>query len=96
MIYMPQFHADRYVGAGIMPTVKIINHLYLRLSVYAMLRDKFEDSIMHYMSDLSVVYNTGAGPVSLSMTKYGFDNWRNLYLTFNFGYAIFGPKGLHY
>ena len=96
MIYMPQFHADRYVGAGIMPTVKIINRLYLRLSVYAMLRDKFEDSIMQYMSDLSVVYNTGAGPISLSMTKYGFDNWRNLYLTFNFGYAIFGPKGLHY
>lgn len=96
MIYMPQFHADRYVGAGIMPTIKIINRLYLRLSAYAMLRDKFKNSIIHYMSDLSVVYNTGAGPISLSMTKYGFDNWHNLYLTFNFGYAIFGPKGLHY
>ncbi len=96
MIYMPEFRAERYIGVGFMPTLKIVNNLYLRLSVFAMLRDRFDGSLMHYMSDLSVVYHTPVGPVSLAMTKYGFENWNNLYLTFNFGYAIFGPKGTYY
>jgi len=96
MIYMPEFRAERYIGVGLMPTLKIVNNLYLRLSVFAMLRDRFDDSLMHYMADFSVVYHTPVGPVSLAMTKYGFKNWNNLYLTFNFGYAIFGPKGTYY
>lgn len=96
MIYMPEFRAKRYLGVGLMPTVKIINNLYLRLSVFAMLRDRFNDELMHYMADMSVVYHTPVGPVSLAMTKYDFKSWNNLYLTFNFGYAIFGPKGTYY
>lgn len=96
MIYMPEFRAERYIGVGFMPTLKIVNNLYLRLSAFAMLRDRFDGSLMHYMADLSVVYHTPVGPVSLAMTKYGFENWDNLYLTFNFGYAIFGPKGTYY
>ncbi|MDE6140453.1 MAG: patatin-like phospholipase family protein [Alistipes sp.] len=96
MIYMPEFRARRYLGAGLMPTMKVINNLYLRLSVFAMLRDRFEGSLMHYMADFSIVYHTPVGPVSLAMTKYNFHNWNNLYLTFNFGYAIFGGKGTYY
>ncbi|MBQ4499968.1 MAG: patatin-like phospholipase family protein [Alistipes sp.] len=96
MIYMPEFRADRYVGVGVMPTVRLYNNLYARLSAYVMWRDKFNDSILHYMSDLSIIYHTPIGPVSLALTKYGFDSTKNLYLTFNFGYAIFGRKGLFY
>lgn len=96
MIYMPEFRSKRYLGAGLMPTVKIVNKLYLRLSLFAMLRDRFDDDLMHYMADLSVVYHTPVGPISLAMTKYDFKSWNNLYLTFNFGYAIFGPKGTYY
>ena len=51
---------------------------------------------MHYMSDLSLIYHTPIGPISLALTKYDFSSMHNLYLTFNFGYAIFGKKGLHY
>ena len=96
MIYMPEFRADRYLGVGVMPTVRIVNNLYARLSVYAMLRDRFNDEYMHYMSDLSLIYHTPIGPVSLALTKYNFSSAKNFYLTFNFGYAIFGRKGLFY
>lgn len=94
MIYMPEFRADRYLGVGLMPTVRIIDNLYARLSVYAMLRDKFAGEYVHYMSDLSLIYHTPIGPISLALTKYDFDSPKNMYLTFNFGYAIFGRKGL--
>ncbi|MBO7243420.1 MAG: patatin-like phospholipase family protein [Alistipes sp.] len=96
MIYMPEFRARRYVGFGLMPTVRIYKNLYARLSVHAMARDRFEGKVMHYMSDLSFIYHTPIGPVSLALTKYNMHNNKNFYLTFNFGYAIFGRKGLYY
>lgn len=96
MIYMPEFRANRYLGVGVMPTVRIIDNLYARLSVYAMWRDKFAGEVMHYMSDFSLIYHTPIGPVSLALTKYDFKSSKNMYLTFNFGYAIFGRKGLFY
>ena len=96
MIYMPEFRARRYVGVGLMPTVRIYKNLYARLSVHAMARDRFEGKVMHYMSDLSFIYHTPIGPVSLALTKYNMHNNKNFYLTFNFGYAIFGRKGLYY
>ena len=39
---------------------------------------------------------TPIGPVSLSLTKYDLKSWPNMYLTFNFGYAIFAPSGHFY
>ena len=79
-----------------MPTARIVGNLYARVSLYAMLRDKYNDALMHYLSDVSLIYHTPIGPVSLSLTKYGFNTKNNLYLTFNLGYAIFGNKGLFY
>lgn len=96
MIYMPEYRANRYIGLGVMPTICIYNNLYVRFSIFSMLRDKYEDEYMHYMSDISLIYHTPIGPVSLALTKYNFKNSKNLYLTFNFGYAIFGDKGLYY
>lgn len=96
MIYMPVFRAKRYLGVGVMPTVRIISNLYLRLSFYAMWRDRYMGDMMHYMSDLSLIYHTPIGPISLALTKYDIGSKNNLYLTFNFGYAIFGRKGLFY
>lgn len=94
MIYMPEFRADRYLGVGVMPTLRIVDNLYARLSLYAMLRDRYDGEHLHYMSDLSFIYHTPIGPVSLALTKYDFRTTKNLYLTFNFGYAIFGRRGL--
>lgn len=80
-----------------MPTFNIIDNLMVRAGFYAMFRDKmYTDSNWHYIADLSVVYHTAVGPVSLALTKYDLDNWNNTYLTFNFGMLIFSPKGLFY
>ena len=98
MIYMPEFHASRYVAASVMPTFRIVENLYVRAGFYAMFRDRgyAGGSRWQYMSDLAVVYRTFAGPVSLSLTKYGLRNGNNLYLTFNFGCLLFAPKGTFY
>ena len=95
MIYMPEFHADKFVGAGIMPTFDLASSLMLRAGVYAMFRERFaeSESRMHYIADLSLIYHTRLGPASLSFTKYDFDRSRNLYLTANFGFTLFGNKG---
>ncbi len=98
MIYMPEYHAARYVAASVMPTFRIIENLYVRAGFYAMFRDRgyLDASQWQYMADLSVVYRSFVGPVSLSLTKYGLRNGNNFYLTFNFGYLLFAPKGTFY
>lgn len=97
MTYMPEFHASKYVAAGVMPTFRIIENLMVRGGFYAMYRDKqYVDSRWRYVADLSVIYRSIVGPVSLSLTKYGIRNSNNLYLTFNFGYLMFAPKSTFY
>lgn len=103
MIYMPELFADRYAAVGAMPTFKLSDNFFLRVSAYAMLRDPMivKDHLsvgdyMHYIGDLSLIYHTRIGPVSLSATKYNFTTRNNLYVMFNFGHPIFGNKGLYY
>lgn len=97
MIYMPDFRAARYAAVGVMPTFQIIENLMVRTGFYTMFRDKHHTSSnWHYIADLSVVYHTPLGPVSLALTKYDIRNWKNMYLSFNFGLLIFSPKGLFY
>ena len=97
MLYMPEFAANRYAAMGIMPTFKLLPNLYLRTGAFAMLRDPIQDNkYMHYLGDLSFVYHTPVGPVSLSVTKYNFENKNNCYVMFNFGHPIFGSRGLYY
>ena len=100
---MPEFFANSYVAVGAMPTFKLRDNFYLRLGAYAMLRDLVTSKqhlrvsdYMHYIGDLSLIYHTRLGPVSLSATKYNFTTRNNLYLTFNFGHPIFGNRGLYY
>lgn len=97
MVYMPDFHAKRYVAGGLMPTFRFTPSFLFRAGFYALYRDR-ETAVreMHYISEASVIYHTSLGPVSLSLTKYELDSWENMYLTFNFGYAIFAPRGTFY
>ena len=98
MMYMPDYHSSRYVAAGLMPTFRLWDHLYLRTSFYAMYR-RAEMGItdnMQYIADISLMYRTLVGPVSLSVTKYGLKNGNNLYMSINFGYPLFVPKGTFY
>ncbi len=98
MMYMPDYHASRYVAAGLMPTFRLWDNLYLRTSFYAMYR-RAEMGItdnMQYIADISLMYRTIVGPVSLSVTKYGLKSGNNLYMSINFGYPLFAPKGTFY
>ena len=104
MIYMPDFRARRFVAGGLMPTFDLMPNFFFRTGFYAMLRERRAarsaagrpDERWHYIAEASLVYHTPIGPVSLALTKYDLRDWRNMYLTFNFGYAIFAPRGTFY
>ena len=103
MIYMPDYRAPRFVAGGLMPTFDLTTNFFFRTGFYAMYRQTRdynpfgeEDRPWHYIAEASLVYHTPIGPVSLALTKYDLQDWKNMYLTFNFGYAIFAPKGTFY
>lgn len=107
MIYMPDYRANRFVAGGVMPTFDLLPNFFFRTGFYAMYREKHTytpqfidqqdtDKRVHFIAEASLVYHTPIGPVSLALTKYDVRNWRNMYLTFNFGYAIFAPRGTFY
>lgn len=106
MIYMPDFRARRFVAGGVMPTFDLMPNFFLRTGFYAMMRDRRDfipsgisgrkDERWHYIAEASLIYHTPIGPVSLALTKYDINTWKNMYLTFNFGYAIFAPRGTFY
>lgn len=106
MIYMPDFHARRFIAGGVMPTFDLLPNFFFRTGFYAMYRERrgyvpaelgeATDRRMHYIVEASLVYHSPIGPVSLALTKYDLRNWKNMYLTFNFGYPIFAPKGTFY
>ena len=97
MIYMPDFRAARFAAVGVMPTFTIFDKLMVRTGFYTMFRDSLHTaSQWHYITDLSLVYHTPIGPVSLALTKYDLQSWKNTYLSFNFGLLIFSPKALFY
>ena len=103
MIYMPDFRGKRFAAWGLMPTFDLLPNCFFRTGFYTMFREKRDfnplknpDERWHYIAEASLVYHTPIGPVSLALTKYDLKNWRNMYLTFNFGYAIFAPKGTFY
>ncbi len=97
-VYMPEYHAKRYAAASVMPTFDFSERFFLRTGFYAMFAERSTptEERMRYIVDASLVYHTGIGPISLSLTKYNIENWDNLFLTFNFGYAMFRPRGIHY
>ncbi|MFR9672437.1 MAG: patatin-like phospholipase family protein [Rikenellaceae bacterium] len=105
MVYMPEFSAERYAALGLMPTVRMWKELYLRTGFYAMLRDEYDSTLnasegkgyaVKHIIQADLTYNTTIGPISLALTKYDVSSWNNLYLTFNFGYSIFSPRGTFY
>ena len=86
-VYMPEYRAKRYAAVSVMPTFDFSDRFFLRTGIYAMFAERFRptDDRMRYIV-----------AISLSLTKYNVKNWDNLFLTFNFGYAMFRPRGIHY
>ncbi|MFI3328160.1 MAG: patatin-like phospholipase family protein [Rikenellaceae bacterium] len=107
MIYMPSYSAARYLGIGLRPSFKIWRELHFSSGFYTMLRDKTDGintytqttgkgAELLYSAEATVAYKTPLGPVRLSLTKYDISSKNNMYLTLNFGYTIFAPRGTFY
>ncbi len=107
MVLRPELQAKRFIAGGIIPTFKIFPALHFRAGAYILYRDSYSgvevansapdfDGQTHYITEATLVYHSRVGPVSLSATKYGVENWDNLYMMFNFGYTIFANKGIFY
>ncbi|MFI3278117.1 MAG: patatin-like phospholipase family protein [Rikenellaceae bacterium] len=109
MVFMPEFSADKYFAAGVVPTY-IINpsKLYFQGGLYAMIRDIYDgsrttsltlgdkDYSIHTIANLSFIYQTRLGFLSATVIKYNLDGWKDMYGMVNFGYLIFAPKGTFY
>ncbi|MBQ8307877.1 MAG: patatin-like phospholipase family protein, partial [Alistipes sp.] len=66
MIYMPDFHAKRYVAGGLIPTFRFTPSLLFRGGFYVMYRDRETcPTDLHYIAEASLIYHTTLGPVSL-------------------------------
>lgn len=109
MVFMPEYSAASYVAGGLIPQFTLSENLYLHTGMYAMFRDRYEEASgsvvsppigskysVHFITDLSLIYHTRIGPLSLALTKYNLSSMDNMYLTFNFGYSIFTPRGTFY
>ncbi len=108
MVFMPEFSAKYFVAGGVIPQFTIAKNFYAQCGIFTMFRDKYIDEdgntpypiaseySMQFIGDISFIYHTRFGPLSLALTKYNLSNINNLYLTFNFGHSIFAPKGMFY
>lgn len=105
-IYMKEFRSNSYIATGVIPTIMFSDKFYFRTDAYAFLPDDLNQTYdgikqrLRYIFGGTVVYQSIAGPISLSLSKYdlnssttGSNNW---FLSFNFGYTIFNKKGLFY
>ncbi|MFI3302946.1 MAG: patatin-like phospholipase family protein [Rikenellaceae bacterium] len=108
MLFMPEYSARYYAAGGLMPQFTILENFYAKAGVFTMFRERYEGKdgevpfpignqySMQFISDFSLVYHTRIAPLSLSFSKYGLANKDNFYITFNFGYSIFAPRGTFY
>ncbi|HYQ57063.1 MAG TPA: patatin-like phospholipase family protein [Draconibacterium sp.] len=106
-LFIDQFHANNYVAGGLKAIYNFTPDLHLRVEGHAFCpiheeleqpdysvvkSDDFIDN--YYLQGMtSLVYQTGIGPVSLSLNYYEKSNTR-FYVTLNFGYILFNKRGL--
>lgn len=105
-LFIDNFHSNNYLAAGIKTIFNLSSSMHLRLEGYGFLPIKEEllasdqsafrsDKIIenYYLQGMaSLVYQTGVGPVSLSLNYYDKENTQ-FYVTLNFGYILFNNRG---
>ncbi len=107
-LFLPNYRAHIYAGAGIMPIVRFTDNLQLHFGAYLfqpykMVRDIDRESLSYtepferraFIANSAFVWHTPVGPLSLSANYYSeaVNNW---YFQLNFGYLLFNNKGLNY
>ena len=105
-LYIPNFHSNKFLAGGLKAIYKFNPSFHFRLEghVFLPVKEELRKSDFtsysnpkfienYYVQGMgALVYQTGAGPISLSLTYYEKEN-TNLYLTFNFGYILFNQRG---
>lgn len=104
-LFIENFHSNNYVAGGLNTIFQLIPNVNLRLEAYAFVpinetltdpqgnltQNKFIQN--YYMQGLAaLVYQTGVGPLSLSLNYYEKQDTQ-LYFLLSFGYIMFNKRG---
>ena len=106
-LFISNFHSNNYLAGGLKTIINFTNTTHLRLEGYGFVPLKEElaaenqsvyrnDNVFdnYYLQGMaSLVYQTGIGPISLSLNYYDKQNTQ-WYVTLNFGYILFNKRGL--
>ncbi len=102
LVYLKEYRSSSYAGMGVLPIFEVNDNFHFRTGAYFFLPGNSNvdgQSVkerMKYIFDVSAVYHTMLGSVSLSVSKYDSSQNNNWFMSFNFGYSIFNSKGLFY
>lgn len=102
-LFIENFHANNYLAGGLNAIVIFNSSLHLRLEGYGFVPvneiqiEPFGENskaIENYylQGAASLVYQTGVGPLSLSLNYYDKENTK-YYFMLNFGYILFNKRG---
>jgi len=106
-LFMPQYRAHQYAGAGLKGIVMLLDNLDWRTEVY--LCQPYRDIMLgpsgtyamygprfgsrYFIASSAVVFHSPVGPIALSLSYY--DKFQEPWmLSFYFGYTLFNPKAL--
>ena len=105
-LFIENFHSNNYLAGGVKLLYHFNPSLHLRLEGHSFVPVKEElpnEDLTAFQNDkyfsnyylqgmAALVYHTGVGPLSLSLSYYEKPN-TDLYLTLNFGYILFNKRG---
>ncbi len=106
-LFMDNFRSNNYMAGGLKAIYNFNPDMHFRVEGYTFLpihetmeneeyRPYKSDDFIHnyYLQGMaSLVYQTGIGPISLSVNYYDKDSSK-WYVTLNFGYILFNKRGL--
>jgi NTE family protein len=106
-VFLPAFHANSYVAAGIKTVLKVYKKIDFRLEGYVFqpykaieanqeTQQAYYSKIFHvraYLATAALVYNSFVGPLSLGVNYYDKSTYPFV-INFNFGYIIFNRRAL--
>ncbi len=104
-LFLEKYHANNYLAGGLSAIILFNPSLNLRLEGFGFVPIKEVQSIdnkavvsteyfknYYLQGAAALVYQTGVGPISLSVNYYEKDNTQ-LYFSLNFGYILFNKRG---
>lgn len=106
-LFLENFRSNNYVAGGLKALFHFNTEMHLRIEGYGFvpIKEELESNNFsvikndkafenYYLQGLAaLVYQTGVGPISLSLNYYEKED-TNFYLLLNFGYILFNKRGI--